>query len=351
MKRPEKLWFDERPGLFTRLGRAALLPAAALYGGVSARRLRQLRARQMQVKRPPIPIISVGNFVMGGGGKTPLVAELVARMAKRGFRVGILTRGYGGDGQTHTLHGNAAAFSAKQVGDEALLLARRFDQAIVQVDKDRTRGAWAAFKAGAQCLILDDGLQHAQMPRDLDVVAFKGPRPLGNGRIFPAGPLRENPLRRKVPPQLWVHTREDQAMKRMAGAEVFPVIACRDFLRADGSPAEDPARAILLCGIADPRSPRFTLESQGCAVLAAVGVGDHVPFAQAQVEALAAKAERDHAALVITEKDWARMGPSFSWPTNTRIMRIGLVFSPEDERVFGERLGALIQGGEGATVH
>ena len=137
-----------------------------------------------------VPVLVVGNFTAGGTGKTPLIIAIVSHLQKYGLRVGVVSRGYGR--KTRDARSVNRESRADQVGDEPLLIAKR-TQAAVRVDSDRLAAAKALIASGCQVIVSDDGLQHRRLPRQLELEVFDGARGYGNGRLLPAGPLRELP--------------------------------------------------------------------------------------------------------------------------------------------------------------
>lgn len=169
----------------------SLLPLSGLYGQVIKRRYRQcLRGRIGQ----DVPVIVVGNIVVGGSGKTPFIHWLVAHLQSMGRRPGIISRGYGG--QCREPHRVAPDDFAENVGDEPLLL-HRLTGVPVWVGRDRLAAANALLNddKSVDVIVSDDGLQHYRLPRTLEMCLFDGQVGAGNGRLLPAGPLRE-PLSR-----------------------------------------------------------------------------------------------------------------------------------------------------------
>ncbi|HFB65954.1 MAG TPA: tetraacyldisaccharide 4'-kinase [Aeromonadales bacterium] len=140
--------------------------------------------------RADVPVIVVGNILVGGTGKTPLVMELVSVLKSAGYSPGIITRGYGGECKKYPLVVNKQS-TAREVGDEAILLYRN-TQAPVVVDSNRKRSANKATQLGCDVIVSDDGLQHLSLKRDIEIVVFDGQRKLGNEHLLPVGPLREN---------------------------------------------------------------------------------------------------------------------------------------------------------------
>ncbi|HVC01526.1 MAG TPA: tetraacyldisaccharide 4'-kinase [Steroidobacteraceae bacterium] len=169
-----------------------LVAASRVYGAASAARRAAYRRGWLVSRRVGCPVIVVGNLSVGGTGKTPLVAWLAARLAAAGRRPGIATRGYGGSSAGPRLvePGDAAAL----VGDEPLLLARRTGLPVA-IGRARPAAAQLLVAAGCDVVVSDDGLQHYALARDVQIVVIDGDRRFGNGRLLPAGPLRESPQR------------------------------------------------------------------------------------------------------------------------------------------------------------
>ncbi|WP_338035996.1 tetraacyldisaccharide 4'-kinase [Halorhodospira abdelmalekii] len=181
--------FWQRNGVSARL----LAPLAMLYGGVSAVRRLAFRRGWLKTVAAPVPVIVVGNVSVGGTGKTPFVAWLVARLQAHGYRPGIVARGYGSRAGRGPVAVSTEADPAA-VGDEPLLLARRC-RVPVRVGADRPAAVAACVEAGCDIVVSDDGLQHYRMGRDLEIVVIDGQHGFGNARLLPAGPLRESPRR------------------------------------------------------------------------------------------------------------------------------------------------------------
>jgi tetraacyldisaccharide 4'-kinase len=162
---------------------------AAVYGTLVHVRAALYAAGVFPRVRLPVPVIVVGNISVGGTGKTPLTIALVEALKARGFRPGVISRGYGGSAHGPLL---VDAHSAPGiVGDEACLIARATG-APIAVGRDRVAAARALLKAtGSDVLIADDGLQHRKLRRDVEICVIDGERRFGNGRLLPAGPLRE----------------------------------------------------------------------------------------------------------------------------------------------------------------
>ncbi len=179
----EHFWYRTRPA------HLLLIPLSLLFRAVVAAR-RALYARgTLRSERLPVPVVVVGNLSVGGTGKTPLVIWLVTVLRTAGYRPGIITRGYGG---ARGLREVTPATPPAEAGDEALLLARRTG-APVFAGPLRAQAGRALLSAHPECdvLVSDDGLQHYALARDVEIAVIDGQRGFGNGRLLPAGPLRE----------------------------------------------------------------------------------------------------------------------------------------------------------------
>jgi tetraacyldisaccharide 4'-kinase len=169
-----------------------LLPLSLSYGAAAGAR-RYLYSKQLRKStRVASPVVVVGNLSVGGTGKTPLVCWLVARLQELGFKPGVVTRGYGGSSESVRLVDSSA--DPGIVGDESLLLARRTGVPVA-IGRDRPSAAQLLVNAGCDVVVSDDGLQHYALARDCEIVVVDGERRFGNGRLLPAGPLRESEAR------------------------------------------------------------------------------------------------------------------------------------------------------------
>lgn len=162
---------------------------SGIYGAAVALRRRLYRAGLLRRHRIGVPVIVVGNLIAGGTGKTPLTIALVERLRAAGFKPGVASRGYGrsGEGQARWVD---AATPPAEGGDEPVLIARQTGTR-VRVDRDRVAAAKALVAAGCDVVVCDDGLQHYRLQRDVEIEVIDGVRRYGNGRLMPAGPLRE----------------------------------------------------------------------------------------------------------------------------------------------------------------
>lgn len=169
-----------------------LLPGAWLYAMAANSRRFLYRRRWLKAVLLDCPVVVVGNLSAGGTGKTPLVCWLAVRLAERGYRPGIVTRGHGGSSRDIRLVGGDD--DPTDVGDEPVLLARR-GGVPVAAGRDRPAAAQRLIDIGCNVIVSDDGLQHYALARDCEIAVIDGARRFGNGRLLPAGPLREPPER------------------------------------------------------------------------------------------------------------------------------------------------------------
>jgi tetraacyldisaccharide 4'-kinase len=179
-----------RRGVRGWVGWLALRPLASVFGALVSARGLAYRLGVLPVKRAPLPVVSIGNLTVGGTGKTPFTLWLANALVQRGSRPAILLRGYRGhaDGATIVSKGAGLLASVEEVGDEAVMLARRFP-GVVLTSRLRIDGARRAAELGCDILLLDDGFQHRALARDFDIVLVTD---LG-GPLLPAGPNREHP--------------------------------------------------------------------------------------------------------------------------------------------------------------
>ena len=180
--RIERIWYD---GANVPIWLTALVP---VYRTLRALHLAPYRLGWRKSVRVSVPVIVVGNLTAGGSGKTPLVIALVEALRARGFKPGVVSRGYGGSQRQPLLLDDVPL--PEEVGDEPCLIRKR-TCAPVAVGRDRAQCARALLKRSVNVIIADDGLQNPSLARDLEVCVIDGKRRFGNGRLLPAGPLRE----------------------------------------------------------------------------------------------------------------------------------------------------------------
>jgi tetraacyldisaccharide 4'-kinase len=305
-----------------------LEPAAWLYGRAAA-----ARRRWTTPWHAPVPVVCVGNLVVGGAGKTPVALSLAQRLGERGRRVHMLSRGYGGRLAGPVLV-DPAQHSADDVGDEPLLLA---EVAPCWVARDRVAGAKAAIAAGADLLLLDDGFQNPTIAKDLSLVVVDGGYGFGNGRLLPAGPLRE-PLAEGLARADAIVLMGDDA----AGAATM--LGGTPLLRARLVPeqtADVAGRAVIaLAGIGRPEKFFATLEEAGARLVRTYSFPDHHRYREDELARPIAESERAGAILITTAKDWVRLPPAM----RARIHVLSVTVAWDDVAALDSLLGRALAG-------
>jgi tetraacyldisaccharide 4'-kinase len=277
-----------------------LSPFAALYGAVAASRMAR------PGRAAGIPVICVGNLTLGGAGKTPAAIAVARMLDAAGRRPFVLSRGYGG-----TLAGpvqvDPARHRAAEVGDEPLLLARF---APTVVSRDRVVGADAARAAGAGLIVMDDGFQNPGLHKDRSILVVDGRRGIGNGQVFPAGPLRaplESQLRRAQALLVVGSGTAGDSVAAAAQAHGLPVFHGRLEPDAQALASLKGRPVLAFAGIGDPDKFFATLRDAGIDVRVALPFADHHRYRRFEARELIERAEREGLLPVTTEKDIARL--------------------------------------------
>lgn len=255
----------------------------------------------------PVPVICVGNVVTGGAGKTPVALALASHLAGLDIEAHFLTRGYGG-GEAGPLGVDPGRHGYRDVGDEALLLAAR---APCWVAQDRAAGAEAA-ALGADVIILDDGLQNPSLAKDISLVVIDGGYGLGNGRLLPAGPLRETLAAALGRAHGVVVVGPDRAGVAPAVARAQPPSRPLPILQARLQPDEEAAalagqKVVAFAGIGRPEKFFDTLAEIGCSIAARRTFADHHPYEADEIMEIIELANSLGAQVVTTAKDFVRL--------------------------------------------
>ncbi|MEO1493740.1 MAG: tetraacyldisaccharide 4'-kinase [Pseudomonadota bacterium] len=302
MKAP-RFWSNPpgRPGLA-----AHLLASGSVFWRFGA----ALRAIWSKPKTAPVPVLCVGNLVAGGAGKTPMVAALAGRLAAKGCSPAIVTRGHGGR-ITGPHRVDLAHDTFADVGDEPLVLAATTP---VWVSRDRAAGAVAAAEDGADIVLLDDGFQNPGLVKDASLLMIDAATGFGNGRVIPAGPLRE-PVRDGL-------ARADAAV--LVGAQsaadrtlaLWPDLKALPLIRARMQPVQTGLSlshepVVAFAGIGRPEKFFTTLREMGADLVETHGFPDHHVYPAAILKRLIHTARQRDAMLVTTEKDAVRLPPAF----------------------------------------
>lgn len=350
-----------RQGLLAHLIKACLLPLSWFYKWGVAFRNWLYDQGWMRRYVPPIPlVISVGNIVAGGTGKTPVTLLLVQAFYER-FTVAILSRGYRSqveklENPVLLCEGQGPAFPASYCGDEPYLLAQRLPKATVIVGGDRKKASFLAAKAGAQMIVLDDAMQHRRLARDFDIVVVDVDDPFGQGYFLPRGFLREDrcSLQRASLIVLNHISNLEQFSAVKEQLKVYasaPIVGTQGHISAirnlNGQEVEIPKDQPvgMFCAIAYPEYFRRTLEQLGFTVVSEYILPDHDAIREKDLEQFAQKSLKKGAAwLICTEKDRVKLGHdlSLSLPIAWVQMDLQVVAGQEEWQAFLKQAEAKI---------
>ena len=310
-------WLNRRCPWFLRW-------CAVPYGAVAGLRRVGYQRGWLSQRRLPRPVLSVGNMTVGGTGKTPLVMWLASRLNEQGKRVAILSRGYGRQGAAvNMLVSDGTSLNAdwRSAGDEAMLMAQKCPWAIVAVGKDRYRlGCWVLEQAACDCFLLDDGFQHLSLHRDLDILLFDATDVEGLSEVLPAGRMRE-PLSAVQWATTIIFSRMESVssverlqarIEQCLGKPMSPLLMetaprCLIHIPTGMTKGMDSFKnklVLLVSGIGNPASFRFSVVSCGLKVGDEIRYPDHFPYSEKDVEEIRRRMKNVGSDLVVTtEKD------------------------------------------------
>lgn len=305
--RPPEFWTGQATGRDSAPAlQAVLAPVSWAYGAIAAQ-----RGRRAPREMASVPVICAGNLTLGGAGKTPIARALRAKLPG----AAVLLRGY--RGKSVGAREVDPSDGAVDVGDEALLHAR---DGLTIISKDRALGARLAEARAARAIILDDGHQNRDLAKDLSIVVIDGPAMFGNGKVFPAGPLRE-PLKDGLShaDALIVMGPARDALPRFDG----PILHAH--LAPQAAPPDGPL--VAFAGIARPQKFFDTLTAAGSEIVEAAPYPDHHLFDARELDWLAKLANERGAQLITTEKDHVRLPPE--WRSRVAILPVIAQFADE----------------------
>ena len=314
MMRAPEFWDHKHGSMAAPLTRGLLTPFSWLM--ILAGRARQRRVTPV---RAPVPVICLGNVTLGGTGKTPLALALVACLYEKMQNPFFLSRGYGGKLRGPVMV-DPARHSARDVGDEALLLAKAAPTIIAH---DRVAGAQMAAAKGAGVIIMDDGFQNPHLAKDLSFLVMDA-HGLGNGRVFPAGPLRE-PVNDALARADAIIFMGDGKIKLSTDVPVLRATLI--------NPEAPPAGPLLaFAGIGRPQKFFAALRAHGAELVQEIAFADHHAFSATEITRLQSWAAAENAHLVTTDKDYVRLPETlrqniFAWPVEARFSDEGALMA------------------------
>lgn len=315
--------------------------------------------RWLPVYYPPVPlVVSIGNLVAGGSGKTPVTMMLLEALKSAG-RVGVLSRGYKSPAENYgepvvLCQGQGPEYPASYCGDEPYMLAVNFPQIAIYVGADRYASAKLAAKHGVSLLILDDGMQHRQLHRDFNIVVVDGSSPLGNGYLLPRGLLREPPSSLKRAELLVInHIRNEnhfqEVLSLLRKYTTAPAVGLAPAPAGIYTPQGEKIQGIdqlkvgIFCGIGAPQHFRQMVISCGAEIVAEEISSDHQIPEPAQLAAFADKCKQLGAQMLIcTEKDRVKLRETFSCSLPIAWVKMGLTVVSGQE-VWKDFVTRLIQ--------
>ncbi|MBL8920851.1 MAG: tetraacyldisaccharide 4'-kinase [Myxococcaceae bacterium] len=292
----ERLWYGEALPLERVVATALLGPVSLAWRGVTAARNALFDLGVFRTHRVEgLQVVSVGNLVAGGSGKTPLVIFLARWATAAGKRVAVLSRGYGRRSSAPLRVDPAALPDELESGDEPRLIARSA-RVPVYLDADRVRAARRARDEGFEVVLLDDGFQHRRLARDVDLLIHV---PEASGAVLPLGPCREGQSARRRATVVW----NGPASVDPRGGLVVSGLR--------GAPSLSGEAVVALTGIARPARFVTSLERLGARVELHVAFSDHHRFTTRELDRVRAEAGRRSARIVTTEKDAERLPSGF----------------------------------------
>lgn len=351
-----RLWQGKQASLPDRLVLALLFLPSFLYAWIMTLRSWCYRTGILKTSHLPLPVISIGNITVGGTGKTPVTAHIAQLLLEKGLRVVVLSRGYGGslEGQCAVVSDGVTLFEQPDAcGDEPYLLASTVPGLAVVIGSNRYQaGLLALERLKPDVFLLDDGFQHIRLHRDVNILLLDCTSPFGNGKVLPAGPLRE-PLSALQRADLVIHTRcaeEQQPSATIRGS----IASCKAgyrlgrFYRYESGTElareQLGSEPVIACaGIAHPSSFFNGLKEIGIVPCTTVALPDHVSYSAEQVASLNQLAKEHKACwLLTTEKDAVKLAQRNDLLDGLIVVAVGLELDFKDEQALRQTLDNLL---------
>lgn len=322
---PDRIWYGRHPASLV------LAPFSWVFRAVAGLRKRAYASGLLTIYQASVPVIVVGNLTVGGSGKTPLVIWLAGYLKSLGLNPGVVARGYGGQAANWPQQVRPDSDPAT-VGDEAIVIARR-TRCPVAVDPSRAAAVAALVEHGkCDVIISDDGLQHYGLARDIEIAVVDGVRRLGNGRLLPAGPLREPPQRLREVDFIVTNGIAGRGEFAMKYVPVNPINLVNRRQSIDFSDLQStPVHAV--CGIGNPERFFQMLKNKGLRIVPHA-FPDHHRYKAEDLDF------GDDGPILMTEKDAVkceRFGLARCW---------SVPVTAELPEVFAQRLEALLMRGD-----
>lgn len=293
-----------------------LMPLGWVYGSAT-----QLRIKLKTSAKTNVPVICIGNITAGGTGKTPVSISIAKMLETEMYHPFFVSRGYGGKLQDVMV--NNKKHSAREVGDEPLLLSK---QAPVIVNANRHEGAQRAVSEGADVIIMDDGFQNPGLHKDLSFLVFDGHYGIGNGKIMPAGPLREtleDGIKRAD--AVIILGKDKHNLAQRCGLPTF-------FAHTEAVQTTLNNQDVLaFAGIGHPQKFYHTLKQQGFNVIKTIDFPDHHFYSRLELENIISEAKKINAQIYTTGKDFVKIPTLFQKDVN--VLDIAVVWDNPDELV------------------
>ena len=325
MLKAPKFWYKKKDTAYS----ASLYPFSLLFRfGTKLRNI-------LSIKRSsPLPIICVGNIVVGGAGKTPVSLKIGKILIKAGYKPHFISRGYAGIIKESILV--ESWHSPTSVGDESLLLS---EVAPTWIDNNRIKSSYLAKKNGADCLIMDDGFQNPSIEKDFSIIVISGEQEFGNKRVMPSGPLRESITRglSRTNLVIVISNVNNQDLEKLIPSQI-PIFKANFVIKGQNTIYKG-KNVTAFAGIAYPEKFFNSLEKQGAKIVNRISFSDHYIYNEDDLLTLAESANKTKSILVTTRKDFVRIPKSYRSLINTLDGEI--VF--ENEKLLSEILSNIIE--------